>query len=245
MAPLRQEHLNQLIQMQQLELRLGNLNRALANVDGRVAALDNRLSVLTGAIASKEALVKELQQAYRSRDADVQQIVGRSLKSEEKLRAAKTNKEYQSVLKEIDDLTSKRGAVEDEMLAGLEQIEATEAELRVLRSEYETQQALLSQEKTAILEEASAQRATAASLDTDLRSLVAKLPSDLLAVFNRVKSHQTDGVGIAPVLDAVCQGCHMNIPPQLYNELQREDSLKKCPSCERIIYWQRTDERSE
>jgi predicted nucleic acid-binding Zn-ribbon protein len=37
----------------------------------------------------------------------------------------------------------------------------------------------------------------------------------------------------------------MNIPPQVYNELQRCDSLKYCPSCFRIIHWQDQDERSE
>ncbi|MEE9535799.1 MAG: C4-type zinc ribbon domain-containing protein, partial [Desulfobacterales bacterium] len=35
---------------------------------------------------------------------------------------------------------------------------------------------------------------------------------------------------------AVCQGCNVNIPPQLYNELQRFDTLMFCPHCQRIIY---------
>jgi predicted nucleic acid-binding Zn-ribbon protein len=30
----------------------------------------------------------------------------------------------------------------------------------------------------------------------------------------------------------------MNIPPQLYNVLQRGVSVETCPSCHRIIYWE-------
>ncbi|HET6282400.1 MAG TPA: C4-type zinc ribbon domain-containing protein [Polyangia bacterium] len=30
----------------------------------------------------------------------------------------------------------------------------------------------------------------------------------------------------------------MNIPPQLYNVLQRGLSIETCPSCHRIIYWE-------
>ncbi|MCD4805390.1 MAG: nucleotide-binding protein, partial [Desulfobacterales bacterium] len=31
-------------------------------------------------------------------------------------------------------------------------------------------------------------------------------------------------------------------PPQMYNDLQRCDSLKFCPNCQRIIYyWKDTD----
>ena len=29
----------------------------------------------------------------------------------------------------------------------------------------------------------------------------------------------------------------MNIPPQMYNELQRTLELMTCPFCSRIIYW--------
>jgi len=32
----------------------------------------------------------------------------------------------------------------------------------------------------------------------------------------------------------------MNIPPQMYNELQRYDSLKLCPFCNRILYWDKS-----
>ena len=56
---------------------------------------------------------------------------------------------------------------------------------------------------------------------------------------------QGDGIAIVDVKNAVCQGCNMNIPPQMYNELQRDISLKYCPSCERIIFWQDQNGRSE
>ncbi|MDA8136352.1 MAG: C4-type zinc ribbon domain-containing protein [Desulfobacteraceae bacterium] len=31
-------------------------------------------------------------------------------------------------------------------------------------------------------------------------------------------------------------GCFMNIPPQLYIEVQRGKSLISCPQCSRILY---------
>jgi predicted nucleic acid-binding Zn-ribbon protein len=30
----------------------------------------------------------------------------------------------------------------------------------------------------------------------------------------------------------------MNIPPQLYNVIQRGLTIETCPSCHRIIYWE-------
>ena len=40
--------------------------------------------------------------------------------------------------------------------------------------------------------------------------------------------------------NGTCQGCNMNIPPQLYNILQRGDAIELCPNCNRIIYWDKS-----
>jgi hypothetical protein len=45
------------------------------------------------------------------------------------------------------------------------------------------------------------------------------------------------GLALAPVKNGTCQGCNMNIPPQLFNTLQRGNSIEVCGSCHRIIYW--------
>ena len=45
------------------------------------------------------------------------------------------------------------------------------------------------------------------------------------------------GLAVAPVQNGTCQGCNMNIPPQLFNQLQRGDSIELCATCNRIIYW--------
>jgi predicted nucleic acid-binding Zn-ribbon protein len=30
----------------------------------------------------------------------------------------------------------------------------------------------------------------------------------------------------------------MNVPPQLFNTLQRGNTLETCPYCHRIVYWE-------
>jgi predicted nucleic acid-binding Zn-ribbon protein len=38
------------------------------------------------------------------------------------------------------------------------------------------------------------------------------------------------------VVNGTCQGCNMNVPPQLYNTLRVTLGTDICPSCHRIIY---------
>jgi predicted nucleic acid-binding Zn-ribbon protein len=47
-----------------------------------------------------------------------------------------------------------------------------------------------------------------------------------------------DGIAIVPARNYSCTGCHMNISPQLFNMLQREDRVHTCPNCNRILYYE-------
>ena len=45
------------------------------------------------------------------------------------------------------------------------------------------------------------------------------------------------GTAVVEVRNGTCQGCHMNLPPQLFNELQRTRDVRLCPNCNRILFW--------
>src|ERR1700687_247068 len=44
----------------------------------------------------------------------------------------------------------------------------------------------------------------------------------------------TAGVGVR---NGTCLGCHMHLPPQFFNELQRSRDVRVCPNCHRILFW--------
>jgi hypothetical protein len=45
------------------------------------------------------------------------------------------------------------------------------------------------------------------------------------------------GTAVVEVRNGICQGCHINLPPQLFNELQRTRDVRMCPNCHRILFW--------
>ena len=53
------------------------------------------------------------------------------------------------------------------------------------------------------------------------------------------------GLALVPVKNGTCQGCNMNIPPQLFNMIQRGDSIELCGNCNRIIYWDKIMENTD
>lgn len=45
------------------------------------------------------------------------------------------------------------------------------------------------------------------------------------------------GSAVAVVKGGTCQGCHVSVPPQLFNELKKFRDVRQCPNCHRILYW--------
>ena len=245
MSGITQAKIETLVKIQKIDLETQRVKALLANVPLQIDALDQQLEAFTRNIDEQQVCLTDFNKQYRAYESDLQLNHSKIKKSEEKLRSVKTNKEYQSSLKEIDDLKAIRAKIEDEMLAFLEKIESAEKALQDRKRQHQEFVEETNQKKAALQSDAEQSQKKLVELESDRKAIAAKLDDDLIALFNRVKAKHSNGVAIAEVKNAVCLGCNMNIPPQIYNELQRRDSLKYCPSCERIIYWKEETERSE
>ena len=234
-----------LVRLQEIAIESDKIHSVLNSVDHRIDTLNKGLKEFEKIIEEKETVLTELEQKYRSYESDVQMNMDRISKSKEKLRSAKTNKEYQSSVKEIEDIEAINSNIEDEMITFLEQMESAENTLTQTRAEYTKRVDQTNVEKVAIEKEANDGKQQLVELDEDWQEISAQIDSDLLETFNKAKFNQPNGIAIVPAKNAVCQGCNMNIPPQLYNELHRFDRLINCPNCERIIYWDDHNGRPE
>jgi predicted nucleic acid-binding Zn-ribbon protein len=245
MPAVTKEQIETLVKVQLIEIEAGKLKLYLKGVPAQISGLELQLDEFIRGVENDQAAIDEFNKQYRAFEADVQQNLTKMEKSHEKLRLVKTNKEYQSSLKEIDDIKSANSSLEDEMLEFLEKIETAEKALKDRKQYYNEIVDESNQEKKAIQKDADKRKEKLVELESKHASIATDLDAGLIEIFNQVKTKQGDRVAIVAVQDAVCQGCHMNIPPQVYNELQRCDSLRYCPSCFRIIYWQNQEERSE
>ena len=245
MTNVSKEQIVSLVNLQQIEIETRNVKTKISNVDQRLEKLDDRLHDFKQVIEQQESVINELNQKYRDYETDVRMNLDAIKKSEAKLSSVKTNKEYQAFLKEIDDLKVKNSKLEDDMIEFLDGIEEAENTLNAKMAEYSELQTRLNNEKETIQKETEEGKRRLENLDAQLKTVAAGIDAALLATYNKVKALQNNAIGIVAVIDAVCQGCNLNIPPQMYNELQRGDSLKKCPICDRIIYWKNENKRSE
>jgi uncharacterized protein len=229
------EQLETLVALQQAEIEIRRIELDLAGIDGRIETLSDEVKVYENRVTEYQAALTDLKQQYRSDENEIKVIDSQITKSKEKLRAVKTNKEYQSILKEIDDLKHKSSTIEDRMLEHLERIEAAESEMLTQKADFADVSAEVAAKQEEIRKTATGHRQVLAEMQQERNSIWKKVSPKVQILYAKVK-HQGSGIAVAGITDAVCQVCRMNIPPQQYNELLRMDTLRMCPNCQRIIY---------
>jgi predicted nucleic acid-binding Zn-ribbon protein len=230
------EQIKVLVKLQHLDAESIRIKSTLNDVSKKLKHLDSSLEEIEQTIKDKESVLDELKKQYRDYESDVKLNLAKINKSQEKLRSVKTNKEYQSLLKEIEDVKSKNSSIEDKMIECLDRIDETEKIIATKKDEYLQFSDHIKSEKQSIEHDADIDKKKLDELDMDRKNVSGLIDSQLFKKYLVIKKQQQEGLAVVPVKDAVCHGCNVNLPPQLYNELFRYDSLKFCPNCHRIIY---------
>jgi predicted nucleic acid-binding Zn-ribbon protein len=224
-----------LVKLQEVEIERASVQARLSGFPRLLVDLDARLTASEGAVTVEAGRLSDIQQAYRVQEADAKVIQTRIVKSEEKLRSVKTNKEYQSSLKEIDDLKRSLSAVEDRMIAYLDEMDQVAVTVATKKDEVKLLFREIEEEKEQIRQSALSAQKRLDRLNDARAKITAVIEPDLLKIYETVKQN-SGGVAIAVVKNAVCQGCHVNLPPQMFHDLLHFDKLLVCPHCERLIY---------
>ena len=142
-----------LVKLQSIDSGKKKINIMLSKVDDQIKKLDLELEASRAIVKKSETALDDFRKKYREIETELNMNTPRIEKSKEKLRAVKNNKEYQSLLKEIEDLKNQSSSMEDNMLECLEQIESSEASVKKSEIEFRSIEERIQLEKEEVAKE--------------------------------------------------------------------------------------------
>lgn len=224
-----------LVDLQRVDADILELNRAGEAHPLRLAELDKKLDQAKAALENEQQRLAANEKQRRDLETEVQTQKDTIKKWEGRLSEIRTPREYAALSREID--ISKKA---------VENLEQQNAELRATAEPIKQaidhrQKDLLTQHETLGVE-AKDIRGKISSLKDKLGALEgqrteAKRAVDpvLLARYENIRKKR--GVALVPVQGGTCRGCHMSLPPQLYNLLRSgQIDIETCPNCFRLVY---------
>lgn len=221
----------------ELSVNLDRLPQELQEKDQERAALEAEKSASAQELEGLRKQLKEMETEV----ADLEEGIKTS---RQRLMDINKELELKAMLKEIGFREDQRDQKETRVLELLDQVETrnqsvTEKEqtLKQLQGAYERQAA----EVATQVEELEQKRAV---LQKKRDILKKELPAPLLKRYDFIRQRR-NGSAICEVQEGVCLGCHMNILPQQFIDLQKGEEVIQCPHCQRILYWRGEEEAED
>jgi predicted nucleic acid-binding Zn-ribbon protein len=209
----------------------------LAEGEGRVASLTEATRAQTTAATTARAEHEVL--TARQRELETKLGAAESKLKDRRMRLTRirNDKELGLAKREMEILKDEASTLETELVGVMEQAETTgakadglEAELAKLTAERDREAADLKEKTGRLTGDIERERAARAELAKTLEE-------DLRRRYEMIFSRR-GGLAVVEVRGGICLGCRMHVPPQLFNEIQRNlERVFVCPSCQRILYF--------
>lgn len=230
------EQVKVLLDLQEIMGRARAIEEEKRKVPLEVADLKSLFEEREAAFLAAGQEFENLRQQRRDQERDIEEERDKVEKAKAKLMGIKTNKEYYAMLKEIEQTKRLNSEREEALLALLARYEEAEKRLAECKAELDE----VSDRYRTRMVDIDARVATfdsrIASINSDKARIGASIDRALLRRFELIFERR-EGLAIAAAVHCSCSGCHMNLSPQLYNMLQREDKLYACPNCNRLLYY--------
>ena len=230
-----QEQLELLRQLQSLDLDLIVKRKEKKKLEVEQSTITADLDKVQEMVDSLNAEIQVLEGQRKDLAQDLLVEEGNIARAEERLPTIKTQKEYVALLKEVDaakkmnkDIQDKVSRIDEQTAALTGDREEKENELSELNSSVEGRQAEINKaiaECDKVLGEGDDKR----------DSFLEQLPTPLRKRYEMLLDRRA-GVAIVEARQGTCLGCHMNLPPQLFNTLYTAEEVLSCPHCNRMLY---------
>ena len=234
--------LSRLIDVQEIDKVIQEVTQGLAKLPEELQAGEAALEELKAAHAARLQELEDLKAQRRDTEKEMAEMEEGIKNSRQRLMEIKSNIEYKAMLKEIAFKEDQRDQRETRILQFMELMETQNRLIAEQIGQMEEQETILVQQRQEVAVQVAKLQQELAELEERRKKVRKAVPAPLMKRYEFIRQRRNSSA-IAPVHEGVCLGCHMNILPQQFIDLQKGLEILQCPHCQRILYW--ADEMGE
>lgn len=227
---------------------------ALQKIDTTILAAIRQMELLPARLGDRKAALKSAEIEYaraekiladsadkkRDKERELSEARDRGEKLKARTSEIKKTTAYQANLAEVGRTAASIKALEAALVQILSDAESAVQEIAAQKAKIEQETSAIETVRKEIEAEVAERNEEIKRLKVERKRIVQHLDSDVNDHYTTLmRMHR--GMAISEAKDAVCQGCHLHIPPQLFVEIKSGDAIETCPECRRILYYVRPD----
>lgn len=225
-----------LLELQVIDYDLGELERSkdylpdmMANLNREIEDAKQKVVDTAGALDENKVTRKNLEVELLAKEADLQ-------KYQQQMMSIKTNKEYDALVAEIDNIKSTISSSETELLERMEIIQQLEQDIIASR-EKEASIIENNQKQLQVLQEKMDSIGDKVAAKTQARQeIVSGISQPVISTYDRVRKGR-GGRAVVMVKKNACNSCFKALTPRKIQETKKGDKVLTCDHCGCLLYW--------
>ena len=216
------------VELKRVEEQLEKQSSGLSGLRSEVKGLEDR-------IKGDRETVAEMDRTRSDLMGELRQMTTQIERSREKLGRARNERESNAAQREVEELRKLHRDREEE----LDRLNTAADQARAAIDDADKKRTALANQLTGsadgIATSMAELEAERAKLSADRARAVAKLPVVLYRRYESIRTRRP--VAIAKTYDGTCLGCHLSVPPMMFQKMRRQEEFEQCPNCRRILYY--------
>jgi hypothetical protein len=228
------EKLKALAELQKVDLEVASLQKAADVHPRQLAELERELGAARSAIEAERTRVADIERQKSTLEQNITDEKDKVKKWEARLAEQRSTREYSALAREIDIAKKANQTMAEELVEITKTLGAAREAVKGKETEFASRQEQLSARMTELKGKLSQAEGQVKTLEGKRASVAGGVDATLLRRYEAIRKKKLPAM--VGVVAGTCQGCNMNVPPQLYNNLRVSLGTDVCPSCHRIIY---------
>jgi uncharacterized protein len=229
------EQLTQLIQLQTIDSEIYILKKEKESKPQELKAIDAAFEEKKQSLAKLEKASLDAQKQKKDAELELSTKEESIKKLQTQLFQLKTNKEYQTMLQQIQDVKADCSVVEDKILAAMDLIDKVKNDTALEKQRLQEEEKVFGAQKQKIQDRVKEIDGRLQQLESQRGQLLPLLEKKIYSQYERILQNR-DGLAIVKVFSQACSGCNMSVTPQTINLIKMYEHIITCEVCNRILY---------
>lgn len=231
-----QQILKDLVELQSLDIKLAEIQSLRGDLPHQVKELERELAVAEKKVSDSEKSLQDFQVEKSNTEREIKELEQKKDKYQKQLFSVKSNREYDAVTMEIEQVNTFISDKESRVLEIIEKLEELTKTIEDEKQVFEKLKSQYKSKKDALDKKIKETEKDEAYLNDQIDKIQRKIPPRHLALYKRIKNAK-GGLAVVPVIRKSCGGCYKNLPPQKVLEIRKMNQIHLCEVCGRILVW--------
>jgi len=227
--------INKLVELQIIDTKLKDINDLLGDLPSKVKDLDNQENTIKTNLEKNHIRLKELEIILHKNEVIISEINEKINKYKDQLFLVTNNRQYDSLMHEIDHLKEKRLSKETKLLSFMEEKETLTNSIKEMEEKLGTLTQDLSLRREKLQSAISESADEKSNLEQNRSKQISEIDKKFISEYDRVLAAR-DGLAVVNLSGNACGGCGAFVPFQIVAEVREKIILHRCDVCGRFLY---------